>query len=96
MMYNNLYQLNVKKLCVVHVLNEKGQKEFYTAGLFDPNMGNEELMTLMVSNSSDMHNKWLNNKLDVEFKNVNAPDDWGYCPSDYEELNILKENYLLH
>lgn len=96
MNYQSLYQLNVKKLCIVRKKNEDGKKEFYTLGFFDPQIKEEDLISFLLKNSPEIINNWEKDILDFEFKSVNVPDNWAYLPQNEEELSDFKSAYCLH
>jgi hypothetical protein len=87
--------LNVKKLCLIYKLSEKNFID-NGFGFFDPKMENKEVEKFLVENSDDIKENWLKNKISLNFKIVNAPDDWMYIPSTEEEWNDFKETLTIH
>lgn len=93
---NSFNQFNIMKLCILNKINENGEKDFCSAGLFEHSMSDESLLSFMINNSDVISDIWEKGQLNVEIKSVNSTPYWGYCPTNMEELDEFKRNYLLH
>lgn len=96
MNYERQVVLSTKKMCVIHSVSQSGEKKMITSAFFPHEMDVEEIVSWIIDNDDDMKNMWLSNSLDIEFKNVNAPDDWAVMPESQEDVDRMSAFKMLH